>query len=456
MNTRIKIALLLIASNAILLLMFGGSVYYFLQKYSYTDFYKRLDTRANIAAKCKFEADKTDAATLKKLREEHLEILDKEREYITEILPYNDLSSVADKTSLPASLISNTLSYGKANENRGNTFYSAVKYNQQGRIFIVAVSAKNYYATHHLVFLRNIIVAGLLFILLVIIGISVYFTKHIYDPIRNITDKVNTISTNNIHLRLEELSSDDEVNTLVSTFNSLLDRMETTFETHKNFISNASHEIATPLTSIIGEADVALLKHRSNEEYREALRNILQQAERLNQISESLLFLAQTGYKENKLNLEILRTDELIWEAIGIMDKLIPKHHIQFDLSLLPENPLRLKVTGNRQLLLLAFTNLFTNACKYSGNKQVNISIASTDEEVILLFQDNGIGIPQEDLPYIYDPFFRASNTQHFDGYGIGLPLTRNIIKIHKGSIAVSSAQNKGTTVQVKLPLAKL
>lgn len=257
-----------------------------------------------------------------------------------------------------------------------------------------------------------------------------------------------------MHLRLDDYSKDAEIAVLISTFNGLLDRVETTFETHKNFISNASHEIGTPLTTIIGEADVALMKERKPEEYKEALLTILKQAERLSQISESLLFLAQTGYKENKLNFEILRTDELMWETIKLVGKITPVSRVKFDLNLLPENPKKLKVMGNRQLLLLAFTNLLNNACKYSGNKDVMVSIASTETEVVILFKDQGIGIPEEDLPHIYDPFFRASNTFNYDGYGIGLPLTRNIVRIHKGSMQVASVLNEGTTVQLKFPLA--
>lgn len=195
------------------------------------------------------------------------------------------------------------------------------------------------------------------------------------------------------------------------------------------------------------------MKERTPKEYQETLQSILSQAERLNQISQSLLFLAQTGYRENRLNFEIIRTDEIIWQAKEIIDKLIPKNKIQIDFSLLPENPFKLKVSGNKQLLTLAFVNVLTNACKYSNNKTVLVSIASSNHQVIIEIKDQGIGIPESELQFIYDPFFRASNTHQFEGYGIGLPLTRNIIKIHNGQLLVSSVVNKGTSVQIKIPL---
>ena len=138
------------------------------------------------------------------------------------------------------------------------------------------------------------------------------------------------------------------------------------------------------------------------------------------------------------------------------MNQLIPKNNIKIDFELLPENPKKLKVMGNKDLLMLAITNIMTNACKYSSNKPVIVSLASTNNEIVLIIKDQGIGIPESELPFIFDPFFRASNTAAYDGYGIGLPLSQNIIKIHKGELMINSVLHKGVTVQVKLPIAIL
>jgi signal transduction histidine kinase len=198
------------------------------------------------------------------------------------------------------------------------------------------------------------------------------------------------------------------------------------------------------------------MKEHSTEEYKDSLQRILNQAERLNKISQSLLFLAQTGYKGNKLSFDIIRTDELVLQSKELMNQLIPQNNIQIDFNLLPENPVKLKTLGNKELLILAFTNILTNACKYSNNKPVIVSLASTNNEILLIFKDAGIGIPASDMQYIYDPFYRASNTQTYDGYGIGLPLTQNIIKLHKGTLNISSEEHKGVTVRINLPIAVL
>ena len=456
MKTQLKIALFLIFTNSLMLLLFGGSIYYFLYNYSYADFYKRLETRAKIAAKYNFEADKINAESFKIIRSEHLEKLSAEKEYLYRVDENNNLALTAKKSGLPLNFLADIVKNGKATRQVDETFFTGIRHGSHQNTYIVVVSAKNYYASNHLLFMRNVILLGILLIAVITTYLSFFFSKRIFDPIKHITDRVKQISTDNIHLRIEEKGNDAEISQLISTFNDLLNRLETAFETQKNFVSNASHEFGTPLTSIMGEAEVMLMKQRSPEEYQQSLVSILGQAERLNQITQTLLYLAQTGYSNNRINFQILRTDDLIWQVKEMIDKLNPKNNIQVDFSLLPENPKKLKVMGNRQLLSLAFMNILTNACKYSNNKPVVVTIASSDEQVFLAISDEGIGIPASELTFIYDPFFRASNTRNFEGYGIGLPLTRNIIKMHNGHLHISSTVNEGPTVQIKLPLAQI
>lgn len=458
MRTQTKIALLLFLSNLIIVLIFGVGIYYFFNKYSFVDFYKRLQTRAIISAKYNLEQDALNAEALKTIREKYLEKLEQEQEYLIAVNGDKSLIKAAKQYQLPLSLLKNILKEGKSTSNVGNTFYAGTQYQQyNGQAYVVVVSAENYYATHHLSFLRNLLFGGVLLISLGTVLLSVYFSRHVFDPIQQITDKVRQISTENIHLRLDEKDqNNNEISQLTATFNDLLNRIETAFETQKNFISNASHELSTPLTTIIGEADLALIKERKAEDYQTSLQNILQQAERLDQITKSLLFLAQTGYKGKKIVLEIIRMDEILWEVKALINRLNPQNQVMLDLNLLPEDPKKLKVKGNRQLLQLALANIFNNACKYSHNQPVVVYIASSDNQVIIVVKDQGVGIPAAEMPFIYDPFFRASNTHLFEGYGIGLPLSRNIVRLHEGELIVSSEVKVGTTVQVKLPIANL
>ena len=233
----------------------------------------------------------------------------------------------------------------------------------------------------------------------------------------------------------------------------MLNRLETSFETQKNFISNASHELNTPLTSIIGEADVTLAKERSKEEYILSLKNILEEAGKLDKKNKALLFLAQTGYDGKAQTFTSLRIDELVIDVKETVEKIYPEALIHLDFDLLPENPDKLSINGNAQLLHLAISNVVMNACKYSKNRKVNFALSASEENVIIVVRDKGIGIPENDLPYIFDPFFRGSNTENFYGYGIGLPLTRNVIKMHNGSIIAHSSKTEGTVMEIKIPI---
>jgi signal transduction histidine kinase len=451
-----KISVLLISAISILLFFLGSSVYYYLSNYTYADFYKRLEARVSVAEKYQFESNQKDAQVLKNIRDEHLELLSDEKEYILYCPNTNAIKQLADSNSLPIDFLNIVSSQQFANFQKDDIFYyGKIRKSTEGFYFII-VSAKNYYNSHHLILLKKVLITGGIIVILIIIYFTYLFSLNFFNPIRKIITKVNSISTDNIHLRLDDNQNSVEINQLATTFNNLLNRIEIAIETNKNFISNASHEFGTPLTAIMGEADVALLKDRTPIEYQETLQKILKQSERLNKISQSLLFLAQIGYKENKLNFTIIRTDELIMQANEIMNQLIPKNNIKIDFDLLPENPKKLKVLGNKELLMLAMTNILTNACKYSSNKPVIVSLASTNNQILIIFKDQGIGIPESELPFIFDPFYRASNTAAYDGYGIGLPLTQNIIKIHKGELIISSVLHIGVTIQVKLPVASL
>lgn len=455
MKTQNKLAILLALICTIIVVLFGSAIYYFFNKYSYVDFYKRLEARVSIAAKYKLESDTINAGNLITLKRQHLEELENEREYIVNANKPVGLDSAAQKNNLPIDFLKTLDATGRAQYQDGTTFYAGRVYFKGNQRVFVIVSAQNYYVSHHLIFLRNIILVSIVLVIIVVFLFSLYFSKYIFDPIREITNKVKIISTESIHQRIDtnNYKSSAEITGLADTFNDLLNRIETAFETQKNFISNASHELRTPLTAIIGEADVALLKDRQGAEYQQSLQNILLQAERLDEISKSLLFLAQTGYKGKAIPFEKVRIDEVIWETKALLDKLNPANKIMVDLSLLPEDPKKLKIHGNRQLLQLAFSNILSNACKYSNNSPVTIFIASSDAYVLVTIKDQGIGIPETEMPYIYDPFFRASNTSLFEGYGIGLPLARNVVKLHKGVLLVSSVVNVSTTVQIKIPL---
>ncbi|MDA3613700.1 HAMP domain-containing sensor histidine kinase [Polluticaenibacter yanchengensis] len=364
----------------------------------------------------------------------------------------NHLSVLADSLKLPLMFLEqiNTLQNGFYEND--SLQYVGKKYNAPEDDFIVITSSENYFKKHIQKHLQRIMVISFFVVVFITFLISLYLSKNLFKPIVKITTRVKEISSQSLHLRLEKEKYNKELNQLINTFNEMLNRIETSFESQNNFISNASHELRTPLTSIIGVADVCLSKERQSEDYIETLTVILNEAEKLDRKTKALLSLAQTGFSGKVLKQEPIRIDELLWDCIATIQSLNQQSKIHFDISLIPENSAKLVVNGNKQLLHLAFSNIILNGCKYSNNELVKVSIGATNSKVVIIVQDHGIGIPKDEQQYIYDPFYRCSNTKKYEGYGIGLPLTRNIIKMHKGSILINSAENMGTIVEIHLP----
>lgn len=453
MRTQTRIALIFFLISLTTIVILSASVYFFIIQYSFTDFYKRLEIRGVVTAKSQLDHEEASQPVLQEVREMHLEKLPEEKEHFFLIEEGTDFSREAAELELPLEFFSTILKEGEATYQKDNTFYAGLLYDGKKGRYAVVVSADNYSNLQLLGYLRSIFLVSIVIVSLFALSIAIVFSKQIFNPVKEITDKVKDISSQNLHLRLESTNVNDEISELEKTFNNMLDRLETSFATQNNFISNASHELSTPLTTIIGEADVTLSKERSKEEYIEALEIIQKESERLEKITKSLLFLAQTGLTGKTQKFDKVRADQLLWDVKSTVDKINPKNKVQLNLSLMPDSPEQLKIKGNEQLLHLAISNLINNACKYSNNQPVTISIGTASDKVIIVIKDLGIGIPEDELQYIYDPFFRASNTKEYEGYGIGLPLTRNIVRLHKGEMVVSSKINQGTTVQLSFPI---
>ena len=451
MKTRTRIALLFFVVTITVMLSLSLAVYYFSTQYAFTDFYKRLHTRAQLAARIHF-AEEGDNLQYLDMRQNILEKLRDERDYFFEVPAGNDFKDLSESVGVPPAFFTTMLQGQTAEYRIGDRFFSGIKYRHDDKAYFVIVSAASYYYSHHLANLRKIFLVALLLTTVLLISISLIFSRHVFRPIQQITSQVRDINSQNLDLRLEKTGVTDEVNELKETFNSMLDRLEATFATQNNFISNASHELSTPLTAIMGEAEVALSKTRDAKEYQETLHIISNHAERLDRITKSLLFLAQTGFNGTKLKFKPVRIDQLLWNVKETIEQVNPKNQVRINMEPMPDNPDKLKILGIEQLLHLALTNVVNNACKYSGHKPVDISLKISNTHTVITVADSGIGIPANEMQFIYDPFFRASNTNEFEGFGIGLSLTRNIVRIHKGSIQIQSTQNEGTIVEIMFP----
>ena len=277
------------------------------------------------------------------------------------------------------------------------------------------------------------------------------FASKALQPVSALVDRVEEITATNLDLRIKEGNGKDEISELAITFNAMLNRLEKSFDAQKEFVSNISHELRTPLTAMLTELQVAVEKERSTESYKSSINRAIDDARKLVRLFQSLLDLAKANYDHTEISFKELRLDEVILDARN--DLL--RNHPEFKINIIFEQEIEdddfISVLGNEYLLKVAFMNLIDNGCKFSEEHEASVAITYLKEKTILRFQDNGIGIIEEELTKIFNPFFRGGDKKFVGGNGIGLSLTQKIIDLHQGSITVNSQIGKGTLFTVEL-----
>jgi signal transduction histidine kinase len=450
MKIQNKITLLFLALSTGILVLLNAFIFYFEYKFNYEDFFKRLETRVNIMSRVRLHPD-AESRAYEEVRNRYLERLDHEKEQLLQA----DSNGRFDEEGLPKTFIKEILRNGTARYRSRSNFFAGKLISQETSKFIVVVSASNPYGLREINELRRILLYGFIGAILVAFAVGKVFSYYTFMPVRKLTEEVNLITSDNLHSRLETTKSKDEIAELTRTFNSMINRLETAFATQTNFVSNASHELRTPLTIINGEVELALNQPDPTGGQHAVLQTIRTETDKLIQIINNLLLLAQSGFDGKKQNWQKVRMDELLWLAIASSKKIYPDSNIEVDHLNLPDNEQLLYVRGNDNLLRLAITNIISNACKYSKNKLVTVKLAAEQNQLLIDVADEGIGIPEADLKHIFEPFFRASNTYAYEGHGVGLALTFNIIRQHNGTIHIQSEVGSGTRVQIILPITE-
>ncbi len=282
-----------------------------------------------------------------------------------------------------------------------------------------------------------------------------FLTRASLKPIRDIVKEVETITVSQIGKRLPIKDEKDEFGELCTAFNELLDRLEQSFSSQKMFISNVSHELRTPLAALIAELDLSLQKERSEKQYRKAIKNGLQDANRMKKLIDGLLNLAKADYQKEQIKMEEIRLDELLLDARQFILRAHPKYSIELLFEQDEANDDRLiTIMGNAYLLNIAFSNLIENNCKYSADKSSFIQISYWENSSIIRLSDNGIGLTETDKQNLFTLFYRGEQDKEkmVEGHGIGMALAQKIISLHQGQITVLSEQGKGTTFVIELP----
>lgn len=325
-------------------------------------------------------------------------------------------------------------------------------YQHKGTNYVITAAATDHYGLKNLERLKYSLIISFFIIIGLTVFAGYFFVGKALEPVEKMVDQVEEITDKNLHTRIPVLNEKDEIGELATTFNKMLDRLETSFNAQKNFVSNISHELRTPLSTLVGELQLALIKDRDNSEYKAVLGLALADARRLVRLSNGLLDLAKASYDHIEIGRKELRVDELLMEARDAVIKSVDGYRVDLLFEREIDDDRFISVYGNEYLLKVAFINLMENACKFSADHQCTVAISYHNTDLIIRFTDKGIGISADDITHIFTEFYRGGNKNFSPGNGIGLSLTQKIIALHQGSISVSSIVNEGSAFTVEIP----
>jgi heavy metal sensor kinase len=291
-------------------------------------------------------------------------------------------------------------------------------------------------------------------LLLLIAAIGGYWmSRRALSPVDALVRTAREVSGVNLKSRLQKLETGDELQRLSDTLNEMLDRIESAFLRVTQFTADASHELRTPVSLIRTEAELALRRSRTDAEYKDSLRQILQEAERTTLLIEQLLELARADSGRESVTMQLVDLPEVLRDVVTSWRQVAVARNLEFSTDLCERG---VSVMGDPTLLRRLADILLDNAFKYTPSPgSVRLALEVRGEAAIITVQDSGMGIAPEEQERIFERFYRVdkARSRQQGGVGLGLAIADWIVSQHRGAISVESRPGEGATFQVKLPL---
>lgn len=291
--------------------------------------------------------------------------------------------------------------------------------------------------------------AALFLVLILGTGATWLMAGHVLKPLKELSSAIEEIGGNDLSNRVEIQGRQDEIGRLARSFNHMMDKVSASFERQKRFSASAAHELKTPLATILVNLEVLELDGKTSPDRMEKVLTIVKaNTERMIRLVEDLMRL--TSDKDHEMEEEV-ELSEVFAITLYELSPLIRKK----DLTVSIENTPDISLTGSRVMLYRVMSNLLENAAKYNREHgSISIATGRDDNGVTVKIEDTGIGIPEEALPHIFEPFYRVdqSRSRAVGGAGLGLPLVKDIVEKHGGEVTVKSAAGEGTTFILRFP----
>lgn len=283
-----------------------------------------------------------------------------------------------------------------------------------------------------------------IFVALIINSLTI---KTVIKPIKAVSDAMQQVTRGNFDIQLEVVGN-DEISVLQRNFNTMTDGLKQNEEMSKNFASIVSHEYKTPIAAITGYAQLLYNGGLEEEEEKQYIKTILEQSKRLSNLSVNMLQLARLDSNTVGMSKEMFSLDEQIRNVIVNMENLWEQKNIEMDINLD-----KAQVYCNSQMLYHVWENLLSNAIKFTPeNGKITVTCQVSDNYAVVKVADTGCGISPENIPHIFERFYKSDSEVNADGNGLGLAITQKIIQLSGGKVSVESEAGKGSLFNVTLP----
>ncbi|MHA4846748.1 HAMP domain-containing sensor histidine kinase [Flavitalea antarctica] len=453
MKIKVKITAIFALVVTALLLLLSMSVYYFSKLERRETFKNRITARANINTQIYTIVGDTNLAALARFDSSSTTIPQKSVTiYNQQNVPiYQFNARGADTVHATPEILDGARALKRFYFSDGEKEAVAFNYEDGPRKVVIVVGGFDEDGWTRLRKLQNMLVGSLAAGVLLTLIVGYVFSQQLVRPISQIIHEVNEISSQNISHRIHAGSSQDELNQLANTFNELLNRLQESFLIQRRFISNASHELSTPLTSILSQLEVTLHRDRSVDEYKQVMQSIHEDVRQMQQLTKSLLEIAKTG-SQGSIELIEVRIDEVLLKVTADVQKISHEYNVDLNFGDFPEDEKAFMVFGSNDLLYSAIKNVVENGCKYSPDHVSVVNLSFPDNKVVIEVKNEGDVIAEEEIENIFQPFYRSGNIGQAKGFGLGLALAKRIISLHKGRIDVQSDLITGTVFTIILP----
>lgn len=446
MLLRTRLTLMFTLITGFILLICSISVYFFTARYRAIEFEERLSKKIDATARLYADIEEVDARLLRIIQQQELGTIPNEQILIYNLDREEVYSSTENTFFQPDSGFIEEVTKNRNYFGKHGIYEMLGKvYEGKGGTFIVIAGGHDKFGLSKLRNLKNVLIVVTLGGILIFLLSGWFFTLRALKPVSVIVSKAEQMSPEKLHERLDEGNGKDELGRMAKAFNQLFERIDEAFKLQKTFVANASHELRTPLTIITGQLELLLLKPDNEGNMKASVESVLEDMKRLNRITNALLLLAQTEHNSREMTISAVQLDDVLWQVINELKNSRPdvRFHVNFETA--PQSEADFCAEGNVLLFRTVILNICDNASKFSSDGQVFVILDYNEDYVRFVCTNHGKTIPSSEVKFLFQPFFRSSNSSGVRGHGLGLAMADKIMKLHQGNIRVESLSDTTT-----------